>query len=90
MKRSLALSFALLTAPAALLAQDQAILLGVDRYEQLGRISGGDDLLDASEALTELGFEVSSLRNPRSEAATEALTGWASSSVGWASIRTAR
>jgi len=55
------------------MAQDAALLLGMDSYERLGRVSRGATLIEATPEFEALGFDVKSLRNGRSEAVTETL-----------------
>ena len=44
-------------------ADDAALLMGVDRYEDFRRVGDATDILDASDALREAGFEVATLSN---------------------------
>ncbi len=60
------LGTALLLLPTCLLAEDAALVFGTDRYERLGRISRGADVVDAASGLEGLGFQVFSLSNARS------------------------
>ena len=46
-------------------AQDAALVLGQERYEQLDRVRGADDILEATDRLESLGFEVFSRANGR-------------------------
>lgn len=52
--------------PAA--AQDAALLLGQERYEQLDRVRAGDDVLASEDRFERLGFTVLSRANGRAEA----------------------
>ncbi|MGJ8623020.1 MAG: peptidoglycan-binding domain-containing protein [Yoonia sp.] len=47
-------------------ADDAAILMGVDRYDDLRRVSGGTDLLGAADPLRDAGYAVSTLANGNS------------------------
>ncbi len=60
-----------LALPLPAMAQDVALLLGNERYEQLDRVNRADDLLLAEEQLEALGFEVFSRANARIEAAKD-------------------
>jgi len=62
--RHLLITTALLM-PASLWAQDMALLLGQERYEQLDRVRGADDIARAIPRLEVLGFEVLSRTNGR-------------------------
>lgn len=62
--RHLLLTTALLF-PAPIWAQDAALLLGTERYEQLDRVTRADDLLDAQDRLEDLGFTVYGRTNAR-------------------------
>ncbi len=42
-------------------AQDQAVLMGVSRYDDLGRVSGGRDVLRAADALRDAGYDLVTL-----------------------------
>ena len=44
-------------------ADDTAVLMGVSRYDDLRRVSGGDDLLDAAQDLRNAGYRVTTLEN---------------------------
>lgn len=57
-----------LTFPLPLWAQDVALVLGQERYEQLDRVSRGDDLPSARNRLEALGFDVFSRANGRVDA----------------------
>lgn len=45
------------------LADDAALLLGVERYDDLRRVSDGTDVLGAADSLRDAGYEVSTLAN---------------------------
>lgn len=64
--RHLMLTTALML-PLPALAQDVALLLGQERYEQLDRVTRADDLLEASDRLEALGFSVLGRANGRVE-----------------------
>lgn len=68
--RHLLLSTALML-PLPLWAQDVALILGVERYEQLDRVRSADDILRATDRLEGLGFDVFSRANPRIDAAKD-------------------
>ncbi len=51
--------------PLAAAAQDAALLLGNDRYDSLGRVSGAGNMIEAEDGLQDLGFEVAAVRNGR-------------------------
>lgn len=68
--RHLLLTTALLL-PLPLWAQDAALLLGQERYEQLDRVRGADNILGAQDRLQALGFEVSARANGRGDAVRE-------------------
>ncbi|MGJ8611329.1 MAG: peptidoglycan-binding domain-containing protein [Octadecabacter sp.] len=65
--RKLLLSTAIIL-PFPAMAQDAALILGNERYEQLDRVNRADDLLDAVDRLEALGFVVSSRANGRIDA----------------------
>ena len=44
-------------------ADDVALLMGVERYDDLRRVSNATDVLDAAESLRNAGYEVSTLAN---------------------------
>ena len=58
--RQLLLTTALVL-PLPAFAQDAALVLGNERYEQLDRVRGADDVLRATDRLEALGFDVASL-----------------------------
>lgn len=68
LRRILMTTVALLPLPA--FAQDAALVLGNQRYEQLDRVTRADDILQSVDALEDLGFDVFSRTNVRAEAAT--------------------
>ncbi len=67
-------AIALLGLPA--FADDAALMLGAERYETLGRLRGGSDIIDAADGLKKLGFAVSALSNGQADATTAALRDW--------------
>lgn len=69
--RRLLLTTALGLVPLAVLADDTALVLGVERYEQLDRVNRADDLLEARAGLEALGFVVHERANPRAETARD-------------------
>ena len=62
--RHLLLTTALML-PLPVVAQDVALVLGAERYEQLDRVRRADDVLGATDRLEALGFEVFERANPR-------------------------
>lgn len=54
--------------PMSVMAQDAALILGHERYEQLDRVNRADDLLGAVDQLRTLGFEVEGRANGRVDA----------------------
>ena len=56
---------AVIAVPMPLWAQDVALILGQERYEQLDRVVRADDILGASDRLNALGFDVFALANGR-------------------------
>jgi len=69
------LGLLLVAAPGgdAAFAADAALLLGTDRYEQLGRLSRGAEILQVAPDLADLGFAVTSVRNARADTAADAV-----------------
>ncbi|WP_322891249.1 MULTISPECIES: peptidoglycan-binding domain-containing protein [unclassified Yoonia] len=61
--RRLMLSTAFALCAAPLLADDAALLMGVDRYEEFRRVAGGTDIVVGISALRNAGYAVSSLEN---------------------------
>ncbi|MGX9854041.1 peptidoglycan-binding domain-containing protein [Limimaricola variabilis] len=74
--RRLLTSTALILWAGAGWAQDAALLLGTERYETLGRMPRGTEMLEAGEALRGLGFEVFSLPNGRADSTAETARDW--------------
>ncbi|MCF2871259.1 peptidoglycan-binding protein [Octadecabacter sp. G9-8] len=68
--RSLLLTTALML-PLPVWAQDAALILGMERYEQLDRVNRADDLLGATDRFDALGFDVFSRANSRVAAAKD-------------------
>ncbi|MCK0120491.1 peptidoglycan-binding protein [Loktanella sp. F6476L] len=60
------------------LADDQALLLGVDRYATLDRVSGAADVADAADALQAVGFNVQTQVNGVGRDMTRRSTGFVS------------
>ena len=73
--RKLLLSTALVL-PFPAMAQDAALILGNERYEQLDRVSRADDVLGAVDRLEALGFVVSSRANGRIDAVKDLAAGF--------------
>ncbi|WP_373355450.1 peptidoglycan-binding protein [Pseudoroseicyclus sp. CXY001] len=72
-------ALAALTAGAAatpLAADDAALLIGIERYEEMTRVSGADTITDAAEDLTDMGFTTLSLPNGRIPSTTQAIAEW--------------
>ncbi|KQI73822.1 peptidoglycan-binding protein [Loktanella sp. 5RATIMAR09] len=44
-------------------ADDAALLIGVDRYQEFGRVGDATDILDASDELRDAGYQVATLSN---------------------------
>ncbi|NDV02744.1 peptidoglycan-binding domain-containing protein [Pseudoroseicyclus tamaricis] len=65
---------ALTAAPAA--ADDAALLIGIEQYEQLTGVPGAADVIDAADELTDMGFTVLALPNARIPSATQAIAEW--------------
>ncbi len=61
--RKLTLIAALSVFAAPLLAQDAALLMGVNRYEELRRVGNGTDVLNSADSLRDAGYNVSTLAN---------------------------
>jgi len=70
-------SLALALLATDLRAEDVALLLGIDRYETLDRLSRGTEITDYEEDLARMGFRVIALPNGRSAATAEALAEFA-------------
>lgn len=58
---SLTTAFVALGLPA--LADDAALLIGVERYQEMRRLSGGDDVTRADDDLRDAGYQVTALTN---------------------------
>lgn len=56
--RKTVFSLALAAMAGPVLAQDAALLIGVERYAELSRVSGADDLAGAESALRSAGYDV--------------------------------
>ncbi|WP_341212489.1 peptidoglycan-binding domain-containing protein [uncultured Limimaricola sp.] len=74
--RHLLTSTAMLLWAGAAMAQDAALLLGTERYETLGRLSRGTEILGAAEPLRELGFSVFALPNGRADSTAQTARDW--------------
>lgn len=68
--RALLLTTALML-PLPVFAQDVALVLGMERYEQLDRVNRADDLQNATDRFEALGFDVFSRANGRVLAAKD-------------------
>ncbi len=71
-----------LIAPVTVWADDAALILGTERYEQLGRTIRATDVVSASGALEDLGFAVQVLPNGRADAAAAAVNRFVSNADG--------
>ena len=71
--RHLLITTILAALPLGAMAEDAALVLGVERYERLGRLSRGDDVVVAAQGLETLGFDVTSLANGRADTTLAAL-----------------
>ncbi|PHQ81828.1 MAG: hypothetical protein COB65_09820 [Thalassobium sp.] len=71
--RHLMITTILAALPLGAMAEDAALVLGVERYERLGRLSRGDDVVVAAQGLETLGFDVTSLANGRADTTLAAL-----------------
>lgn len=82
--RRLILTAALAVAltPAALRAEDLALLLGNDRYETLPRMARGTEVTDAAAALEQMGFRVIALPNGRAANTAAALADFVAAAPG--------
>jgi peptidoglycan hydrolase-like protein with peptidoglycan-binding domain len=58
-------------------ADDAALVLGIERYEELGRLVRGAEALDAAPALAEMGFDVVAVPNARALAMAKAVSDFA-------------
>ncbi|WP_341367336.1 peptidoglycan-binding protein [Yoonia sp. BS5-3] len=54
-------------------AEDTALLMGVDRYDEFRRVGNGLDVLNGATALRDAGYQVNSLANGQSDAMLRAL-----------------
>jgi peptidoglycan hydrolase-like protein with peptidoglycan-binding domain len=72
-----ALALIPLLAPAALRAEDAALILGNERYEQLGRLPGAAAVVDEAQALAAFGFDVQAVPNARAGAIAQAMGAFA-------------
>ena len=72
--RQLLLSTALSLIAVPVLAQDAALLLGMERYITLDRFSGATDITDTADDLRDAGYAVDALENPSADAMREMLT----------------
>ncbi|SLN36328.1 peptidoglycan-binding domain-containing protein [Pseudooctadecabacter jejudonensis] len=57
----------LMILPLSVMAQDMALVLGQERYEDLDRVRGADNILAAQDRLERLGFEVLARANGRAD-----------------------
>lgn len=80
--RRLLLTFTLILAPLTVLAEDAALILGVERYERLDRVNRADALLDAQDGLRALGFGVRARANPRGAVAHDLAAAFAEDAQG--------
>ena len=75
--RHLILTTALALIPGLALADSLALVLGVERYEQLGRVTRGADVVRASDGIAALGYDVVALPNGRADTTAQALADFA-------------
>ena len=61
--RKLSLIAALSAFAVPAFAEDAALLMGVERYQNLRRVSNATDVLDGAQSLREAGYDVSTLSN---------------------------
>lgn len=61
--RKLTLIAALSSVALPVLADDAALLMGVERYEDLRRVSNATDVLNSADSLRDAGYDVSTLAN---------------------------
>lgn len=80
--RHLLITTILAALPLGALAEDAALVLGMERYEQLGRLSRGDDVVAAAQRLESLGFAVTALANGRADTTLAALTDFVDAAAG--------
>lgn len=80
--RHLLITTILAALPLGALAEDAALVLGMERYEQLGRLSRGDDVVAAAQGLESLGFAVTALANGRADTTLAALTDFVDAAAG--------
>lgn len=71
--RHLILSTALALVPGLALADNLALVLGVERYEQLDRLGRGAAVVRATDGIAALGFDVIGLPNGRADTTGKAL-----------------
>ncbi len=71
--RQLLLSTALSLIAVPVLAEDAALLLGMERYITLDRFSGATDITDMADDLRDAGYAVDALENPSADAMREML-----------------
>ncbi|WP_296418905.1 peptidoglycan-binding domain-containing protein [Pseudooctadecabacter sp.] len=79
--RHLLLTTALML-PLPLWAQDAALVLGQERYEQQDRVRGADDILAGQDRLEALGFDVFARANGRADALRDLATSFQAQAVG--------
>ncbi|WP_333714709.1 peptidoglycan-binding domain-containing protein [Yoonia sp.] len=61
--RNLLFSAALLSLATPVFSDDAAVLIGVERYDELRRVSSATDILDGADALRDAGYQVQTLSN---------------------------
>ncbi len=61
--RKLTLNAALMALALPAAADDAALLMGVERYQELRRVSNANDVLNSADALRDAGYAVSTLSN---------------------------
>ena len=61
--RKLLFSAALLSLATPVFSDDAAVLIGVERYDELRRVSSATDILDGADGLRDAGYQVQTLSN---------------------------
>ncbi|MFO8125849.1 peptidoglycan-binding protein [Yoonia sp.] len=79
--RKLSLIIALTGLALPAVAEDQALLMGVERYDDFRRVNDATDILDAAEDLRDAGYTVSSLSNGSAPDMRRLLEGFAAEAL---------
>lgn len=80
--RAICLTVAILCGAQPALADDAALLFGVERYGALDRVAGAADMTAAADDLAAVGFAVTALQNGAGEDAIDRLTGFLEDAAG--------